>query len=213
MSNTHNPSLRIWHISGTLIAFFAVGLQFRISFVITKTGTAATIANLLSYFTILTNLLVALYSLVLWSAPETRLGKFCNRTSTTTALLVYILLVGIIYNLALRHIWSPQGWGRIADELLHSVIPLGFLLYWFAAFPKTRLSYYSAILWLTYPMLYIVYTFIRGSWMDVYPYPFIDVHLLGYPTALMNCTAIALSFYGLSLLFIAIGNKIANKTA
>jgi hypothetical protein len=213
MSNTHKPALKAWYIIGSIISSFAVGLQFWVTFGITKTGTATTIINLLSYFTILTNILVALYSLVLWLRPYSRLGRFFSKASTSTAILVYILVVGIIYNLALRHIWSPQGWARLADELLHSVIPLGFLLYWFMALPKTRLSYYNAIPWLIYPGLYIIYTFIRGLWMGTYPYPFIDVHLLGYPTVLKNCAVIALSFYALSLLFIATGNKLTNKTA
>jgi hypothetical protein len=39
----------------------------------------------------------------------------------------------------LRHLWHPQGWQFIADELLHDVMPLLFLGYWWFCVPKGTL--------------------------------------------------------------------------
>jgi hypothetical protein len=195
------------YIFGSLISIIAVGLQLWVTLNNREVSILHTIIRFFSYFTILTNSLVAIYFTCLWLFPATKLGLFFNKFSTTTAITVYILVVGIIYNLLLRNIWTVTGWGKVADELLHSFIPVYFLVYWLFFTDRKKLEWNDALPWLYYPLAYLIYTLIRGSITHTYPYPFINVIKLGYQQTLINCLGVGVVFYGLFLLMIAISKK------
>jgi hypothetical protein len=99
------------------------------------------LANLLSYFTILSNLLVALSLSAASGWPTTSLGRACARPTTQTAVALYILVVGVVYNAVLRGLLEPRGWARLADELLHVVVPAAYGLYWYWVVPRGSLAW------------------------------------------------------------------------
>lgn len=195
-------------IFGGLISFLAVGLQLWITLTNREVSILHSFIRFFSYFTILTNSLVAIYFTCLWLFPSSKPGLFFRKFSTTTAITVYILVVGIIYNLLLRNVWTVSGWGKVADELLHSFIPVYFLIYWIFFTEKEKLKWSLALPWLNYPLAYLVYTLIRGTITNTYPYPFINVSKLGYSQTLINCFGIGLVFYALFLIMIAISRRI-----
>lgn len=195
------------YIFGSLISIIAVGLQLWVTLNNREVSVLHTIIRFFSYFTILTNSLVAIYFTCLWLFPETKPGQFFKKFSTTTAITVYILVVGIIYNVLLRNIWPVTGWGKVADELLHSFIPAYFLVYWLFFTDRKKLEWSDALPWLYYPLAYLIYTLVRGTITHTYPYPFVNVMKLGYPQTLMNCLGVGAVFYGLFLLMIAISRK------
>jgi hypothetical protein len=161
----------------------------------------------LSYFTILTNLIVALhYSFIFF---DVRSAQIFTRPESTAAIATYIAIVGIIYNLILRSLWDPQGWQRVADELLHLATPVLFVLYWLFVADKKGLQWKIIFSWMIYPVVYLAYTLLRGSLVHWYPYPFIDVDELGYPGALMNCLYVCGAFFGVASLVIGIGRRMA----
>jgi hypothetical protein len=49
-----------------------------------------------------------------------------------------------------------------------------------------------------YPLLWLVFTLIRGEGTGFYPYPFVDVGLHGYGRVLLNCLFVALLFLALA---------------
>jgi hypothetical protein len=197
----------ILYFFGSVVAIIAITLQLWVTLNAREVSVLHAIIRFFSYFTILTNSLVAVYFTCLWLFPNTKAGQFFKKFSTTTAITVYILVVGIIYNLLLRNIWIVTGWCKVADELLHSFIPLYFLMYWILFTDRKKLDWKDALSWLLYPMGYFIYTLIRGTITHTYPYPFIDVNKLGYQQTLINCLGIGLVFYGLFLSFIAISRK------
>jgi hypothetical protein len=198
--------MRIYIAIGAIIGWFAIILQLYLLIENRKLSLPGTIVQFFSYFTILTNILVALYFTVLLLKNRKEEGRFTN-PKATTAITIYITIVGIVYNLVLRFLWDPQGWQLVADELLHTVIPLLFLLYWFLFVKRRNLQWKDAFLWLIYPFVYLLYVFSRGAITGLYPYPFIDVPALGYNRVILNCGILFLAFFWLSLLFIAIGRK------
>lgn len=154
-----------------------------------------------SYFTILSNLLVAVCCSALWLYGRSHAGKFFTKPATLTAVAVYIIVVGGIYNLVLRRNGLPKDTcGEIANELLHCVIPLFFLLFWIKFVPAFRMRIGLAGLWLIYPLAYLFYTLIHGAVSGFYPYPFINVDRLGYGKVLLNCLGVTVFFIILSLL-------------
>ena len=195
------------YIFGSLISIIAVGLQLWVTLNNREVSILHTIIRFFSYFTILTNSLVAIYFTCIWLFPSTKLGQFFKKFNTTTAITVYILVVGIIYNILLRNIWPVSGWGKVADELLHSFIPIYFLVYWIFFTERIQLKWSDALPWLYYPLAYFIYTLIRGTITHTYPYPFINVNKLGYQQTLINCIGVGIVFYGLFLLMIAISRK------
>lgn len=183
-------------------------------YLILQNGTGTVIEIIIryfSFFTILTNLIVALCATVLLLKPKFKWGIFFSKPVNLTAITVYITIVGVVYNAILRFLWQPQGLQYITDELLHTVIPVLFILLWFLYVPKKGLQFKNAFPWLLYPFIYIIYIAIRGEIAGEYPYPFIDVEQLGYSKVLINSAGLVIAFLGFSLLLIAVGKFLSRS--
>lgn len=198
-------------VTGFIFAWAGIGIQLVDMLQHRQQPILQSLIKFFSYFTILTNLLVALYFTASLFFSNTRTGIFSRKYARVTALTVYILVVGLIYNLLLRQIWTFTGWGLISNELLHTITPLYFLGYWFFVVKKSTLNYKTAFYWTIYPLAYMAYSLLRGSVVDSYPYPFIDVNLLGYSRVFINSIGIAVLFLALFYTFIAIGNRLTKK--
>ena len=118
---------------------------------------------------------------------------------------VYIAIVGIIYQLLLRKLWNPQGAQLVADVLLHSVLPIGYVLYWLLFGPRAGLRWKDALTWLVFPAVYLMYILARGRATGLYPYPFVDVNVLGYGGVLGRAAGFLLVFLGTGLIVVALG--------
>ncbi|PWS27686.1 hypothetical protein DHW03_08880 [Pedobacter yonginense] len=204
-------SRKIFITVAALITWFAISLQFNVSLQALNSNYPATIKLLLSYFTVTTNIILALCFTTLWLFEDTALGKFFSKSNTLTAITVYISVVALVYNTILRGLVTPLGWARIADELLHVVDPLIFIAFWIFFVDKSKLEYKAAKFWMIYPLVYVVFVVIRGALIGQYPYPFINVIDLGYPKAIINATVVVIIFYLLSLFLIFIGKRSTEK--
>jgi hypothetical protein len=189
----------------------AVVLQFGLAIEHRNAPLPHAIFRFFSYFTILTNILVALCFALLALRPGSFLGRFFNRPSALTAITVYISMVGIIYNTLLRSLWMPQGLQKVVDEMLHLLMPLFFVAFWTLFVPKTELRWKDILSWLIYPMLYLGFILVSGAFTHFYPYPFIDVADLGYRRSLANGLGILLVFVLFSLLLVGIGKWAGRK--
>jgi hypothetical protein len=172
---------------------------------------AETIVRYFSFFTILTNLIVAVCVTALLLKPNSKWGSWFSKPAILTAITVYIAIVGIVYNTILRFLCQPQGLQFVTDELLHTAIPLLFMSYWFLYVPKIGLQYKQFFSWLTYPLIYVIFTAVHGAITGFYPYPFVDVAQLGYPRVLMNTAGLLVAFSGLSLFLIAIARYMSRE--
>lgn len=202
---------RIYACILAVIGWLAVLAQLYLILANRVESLPVTLLGFISYFTILTNILIALAftSIALNSHID---GKsFIAAPSTLAAITVNITIVAIVYNAVLRPIWNPQGLQRIVDELLHVVIPILTLFYWLKFVPKAGLKWSAAFTWLIYPLTYFVFVLIRGDLTGVYPYPFCNVRVLGYPQVFINCLLIAALFVGISLIFIALGRRVDRR--
>jgi hypothetical protein len=192
------------------VAWFALALQLLLMVQQAAPGTSLhAIVNYFSFFTILTNLLVALGTSLPLIARNTAAGQFFLRPSIQSAIAVYIAIVGITYSLLLRHMWNPQGMQKLADVLLHDVVPVVYVVFWIFLVPKFGLRWSDALRWLAYPLVYMAYTLARGFLVHWYPYYFIDVDTIGMSPALIHAAGLLLAFFGMGLLFIAVGRGIA----
>jgi hypothetical protein len=163
-----------------------------------------TLINFFGFFTVLTNLLIAIGLTLALTAPATLPGAFFSRASVQAAMAAYIALVGGGYAWLLRPLWNPQGVQKLADVLLHDAVPVTYLAYWLIFAPKSKLGWRNLSAWVVYPVTYLVYTLVRGAHSAWYPYPFLDVRALGYRTVALNILALAVTFVGISGVVIAL---------
>lgn len=202
-------AVRLYRTAAALAGWLAVGLQYY-TLVHDKTGAAFTSETIffVSFFTIWTNVLVATAMTFTGLAPLSRPGRFFDRPGVRTALCVYIIIVAVIYHWLLSDLWNPKGLQLFADRLLHTAVPILFVLDWLIIVPKGRLSFAAVPLWLVIPLIYMAYTLVRGAAVAEYPYPFIDVVRLGYPTVILNIVGLSGVFIGVGVLLIVIDRKL-----
>ncbi len=144
------------------------------------------LVSFFSYFTVITNTLVATVLTCHLSARESAARRWFLQPGVSSAIAVSIVIVGVAYNVLLRHLWHPEGWQWLADELMHDVMPLLYLAWWWLCVHKGTLRLRHIGLWVIYPVVYFAYVLLRGHLLAVYPYPFIDVDSLGYPQVFLN---------------------------
>lgn len=206
-----NNSSKLYCLIFAIMGWFAIILQAYFSISNSVIPIFPTLTKFFSYFTILTNLIVVICFTFLYFSDASKLGKWFANAKILTAINVYIFIVGLVYNVALRGIYIPVGYESIADELLHVVMPLAFLIFWVFFVDKSNLKLKNAFSWLIYPLLYLSYTLIRGYFIKQYPYFFIDANELGAVDILINCLILFACFLGFSWLFIGL-SKFSNKT-
>ena len=155
--------------------------------------------NFFSFFTVLTNTLVVVVLSYAVVHRDSAAKRFFLAPRVSSAIAVSIVLVSLAYNLLLRHLWQPEGFQFIADELLHDVMPLLFVVYWWRCVSKGALRFKHIGLWVLYPLVYFAYVLLRGDMLGQYQYPFIDVGTLGYPQVFMNAGGILTGFVLIAL--------------
>lgn len=195
------------------VGWFALLLQLYLIIVNRVASVPETIVRYCSFFTILTNLLVAISFTKVFLKGIDAGNSFFTRPKILTANAVYITIVGLIYNIILRFQWAPEGWAKVADELLHSVIPAAFIIFWLRWVPKQSIQWKNILPWLIYPMAYLVYTLLRGPLAQWYPYPFVDVITLGYSKVFINCIFVTLAFVVVAMLFVGIAKMMTKRSA
>lgn len=185
-------TINSYRIAAAILGWFSLALQFAL-FVGDPAPPSAPVAivNYFSYFTILTNIAVAL---ALSAGVARHPGSFFNRAGPRAAIALYILVVGAVYHVMLRNAWDPQGWALVADLLLHYAMPLLYLIDWAAFAPKRSLALRMVPGWLVYPAAYGAYAVARGATTGFYPYPFLDAERLGFPAVALNLAVLVAVF-------------------
>ena len=206
-------STKIFAAIGAAVGWFALLLQLYLILVNRAASVPETIVRYFSFFTILTNILVAVSFTQVYLKGITATGSFFTNPKTLTATAVYITIVGLIYNVILRYQWAPAGWQKVDDELLHTVIPAAFIISRLKFVPKSTITWTKILPWLLYPLIYISYTLLRGRLAHWYPYPFVDVETLGYNKVFVNCIFVTLAFVVVALLFVGIAKMLSRRSA
>ena len=204
-----NPSVlrRRFAVVAAMLGWAGLSIQMYLIFHSRWTLGASLIGGLVSffsYFTVLSNTLVATVLTCAVTSRESAARRWFLQPWVSSGIAVSIAVVSLAYNLLLRHLWHPEGWQWLADELLHDVMPLLFLVYWWSCVPKGRLRVGHIGLWVIYPLVYFAYSLLRGHLLAVYPYPFIDVEKLGYPQVFINAGGLLVGFVVIALLVIGL---------
>ncbi|WP_316843001.1 Pr6Pr family membrane protein [Pedobacter gandavensis] len=209
MTKTHDKANKLFLITGFLAGWFALITQLYLIIQNNQIPVIESLTRYFSYFTILTNIMVALCFTQLLFNFSKKESSFISKPRNLASITLYIFVVGLVYNLILRFTWQPQGLQRLVDEILHLFIPVLFLLYWLIFAAKSTLKWLDAFSWLIYPFVYLVFVLIRGHFSGFYPYPFLDVLTLGYQKIMINSFYLLIVFLVLSLILVWIGKRIS----
>jgi hypothetical protein len=149
-----------------------------------------------AYFTILSNTIVGVTSLLFALNPYRRSTVF--RVFRLMG-LVAITITFIVYGVALAHLLDLDSWAYFSDVLLHRIVPVVAVLGWLIYGPRGLTSPRIAGLTMLFPAGYMVFALIRGAIDRWYPYQFADVNSLGYGRVIVNAFWISVLFFAFAM--------------
>lgn len=173
------------------------------------TGELTAAINYFSYFTILSNILAAAM-LTADLARGSTLPLFLKSYAVRTAIALYMIVTAGGYALLLAGLSTQTELEFIADVLLHYVMPPLYLIAWLL-WPARSIAWSYTLYFLALPLLFGIYTLVRGAIVGLYPYPFVNVTQLGYRAVLINYAGFLLLFLALGALLISISRWRARR--
>ena len=153
------------------------------------------LGRLVSYFTIQSNLLVAVTAVQLARDPL-RDGRWWR--PVRAAALVGITVTGLVHFMLLRPLLDLHGASWAADKLLHMVVPVLAVVGWLLAGPRPRAPWRDALTALAWPVAWLAWTLVVGAVTGWYPYPFLDVGAEGAGSVAVTCVGVTVLFLALA---------------
>ncbi len=149
-------------------------------------------ASLLAYFTILSNIFAGIWltMLSIYLLTGAKALRFAVNPVIQGALTLYVFITGVVYFGILS--WAMDfGFGANAlyhtvNYINHLIVPLYLTALWFLPLSQKRLMIKDTLYWLIFPLLYFVFSMIRGAFTNFYPYPFLDPNILGSIWGFLN---------------------------
>lgn len=196
---------------GALIGFFGLGLQYWLLYADMSAHGASFFEITWRYFvwfTLLTNTFVTLVMARAAWKPESLTGLNAPRIELMA--VTSILFVCIVYNLLLASRWDPQGWQKVADVIVHDVVPITFAIFWLVR-PHGALAWRDAVFAALWPLAYAVYGLTRGLFDKFYPYFFMDPTTLSYGQIAVNLVGLVVAFMIGALLLLGISRALGRR--
>jgi hypothetical protein len=151
--------------------------------------------NIFAYFTIQSNMIVGVTSLCLALRPERRSTLF--RVFRLDGVIM-IIVTAIVFHALLAGLVGVSGWSSVSNQLVHTVVPALAVLGWLVFGPRGLVSWRVVAWSVVYPLLWVLFTLVRGAVTHWYPYPFLDVGELGYARVSLTILGITVAFVALA---------------
>lgn len=162
------------------------------------------IMNRFAYFSSLSNIIVGVVCILL--AIKLQRSSAVFRVFWVMG-IVSILLTGVIYNVMISGANSYVAWHEQVGHVEHIWVPAAAVLGWLIFGPRTPFRVKYALYAAIYPLVYIVGTIIRGSFVNVteakpgmtvgepyYPYSIVDPAIHGYGTLAIYSVLVLILF-------------------
>ena len=193
-----------------LVAAYRLGVAVltavALAFTAYRASLTGGLGNFFSFFTILSNIIGTLVFFAGGAAAASRRPGVPDLLRGAAAL--YLVITGIVYGIALAHYDTPEviPWVNV---VVHRVTPAVFAADWLIDPPRRAPRFPRALVWLVFPLLYLLYTLARGPAADWYPYPFLDPRTHGYPAVAVGCVLVAAAFLAVSALLCWIAARLS----
>ncbi len=161
--------------------------------------------NLFSYFTVQSNLIASVVFVMAAIAIIRQKSYGGWFRYVRGGAVLYMLVTGVVYALLLHN--NPEANPSLGLDwknfVLHYLNPV-FIVMWWLLWPSAKaVSVKGALWWLAFPILWIVYTLIRGAALDWYPYPFLNPETAG------GWGGVTLYIIGIALAFVVLSQLLA----
>jgi hypothetical protein len=154
----------------------------------------------LRYFTIQSSILLGLVTLYLMARELRGDGAPSRLTSVLRGCtLLAGSVTGIVFHVLLA---SQLPVIDFPSQVLHTLVPIGFLLDWLVFERKGGFRYRDILLWLIYPLTYLFANLLAARFDGFYPYGFMDASQLGYGGVAINTVALVAAFSLLAALYV-----------
>lgn len=171
---------RLWRAAFAVIGWAALALQYLLMAAPADGWAVATrTLQYFSFFTILSNILVALALTGPLLKPTRRLARWTASPAFRAAVTTYILIVGVVYHFMIAPYWRPEGLTLAVNLVLHYVMPIAFLLDWLWFTQRGDLRWFDPVKALVFPLVFGVWTLGHGLATHWWPYGFVNVDALG----------------------------------
>jgi hypothetical protein len=144
--------------------------------------------NFFSFLTVISNILASSYLIYFGITNNYSVPSQVFRGVVT----LYMLMTGVIFALLLSGLENVRltavPWN---NTVLHYIMPIVIVLDWLLLPPKKPLKRSVILLWITVPVIYVVYTMIRGTFVNWYPYPFLNPSNSSLMQVVLTCIVIA----------------------
>lgn len=174
-------------------------------------GAISRLSDTLSYFTIWSNIVVAVSLTMLALQPHVQ--NAMRRVLRLTGVLM-ITITAIVNAVLLAPSAVIVGWSRLTDPILHYLTPAVTLLVWLVVGPRGWISWRTVLASMILPLAWIAWMVGRGEIVGAYPYGFADVGTRGFPAVAMTLAAIVASglvvsatFWLIDRLLVRVGHR------
>jgi hypothetical protein len=193
-------------VVGALRLLVAVGLLATITIQITDrvVNNAFHPDEYFSYFTIETSLI----NIVVFAVGGVMAWRHREDTTLFTTIrmsaLAYAVVTAGVYNFLLRGVpyvgYAGLQW---PNEIIHVWVPILILADWLLSPGRPALSWKAMRVVLVYPVVWLLWSLLRGAVTTIYPYPFLDpAGPGGWPSVAAYIVGLSLFLLGLSALAI-----------
>jgi hypothetical protein len=166
------------------------------------------VVNFFSYFTNLSNIFASVVMVVgalflIQGRRPTLTDDIIRGTS-----VVCMALVGIVFSILLRNedLGNLLPW---VNNVVHYIMPIVVVLDWLFQPPQSELAVKQITYWLIFPLIYLIYSIVRGAVVGFYAYPFFNPDKVGgYGGAFIYSVAILAVFLVVSWFLLKLGNKL-----
>ena len=121
------------------------------------------------------------------------LGRY-GSAQALSGLLLSIVIVAAVYHALLARFNDFTGLDALVDNMLHTVIPVAFVVFWLAFVRKSDLRFKDILPWLVLPLVYCIYAMGRAQFDGVYPYFFLNLADLGLARTMLNIIGLLIAF-------------------
>jgi hypothetical protein len=161
-----------------------------------------------SFFTILSNI-SAIVVFLLGAWPRTSVRDPWLFGFVRGAVTVYMTITFVVSEVLLRGV--EGGGPQWILDIEHRVMPAAVLLDWLLMPPARRIGVRRAMAWLIIPVVYLVYSEVRGAVVHFYPYPFLDPRPHGVLHVLVSCLGVAAGFVVVAIAVAVVGDAISRR--
>ena len=208
---------RVWHFVTALVVTLAVIGQLYLLFANVAVGFEETAAPLhrrlvefFSYFTIQSNILVAITTGMLAVNPE-RSGLLWRVLRLASLFGITVTLV--IYHVVLARLANFEGLAAATNVGLHYVAPILAIVGWFLFGPRPRFTARTLLWAACWPAAYLVYTLVHGAFSGFYPYPFVNVDKRGLGHVLVTAVGLVAVLLAIGAVYVLLDKVLAPKSS